>query len=180
MDHTAPNVNLLKKNKQDFIDRFINWALNTGRFVVILTESIALFAFLYRFSLDRQVIDLHDKIKQKQGIVKLLQKNEDTYRGIQNRISVASSLQSQPGNLAETLTDIINLAPPDVYFNRVAVDPLTVRLDANVGSIPSLTSYIQKLKSYPKILSVSLDKIQNKSSIGSINILITATLKKTK
>ena len=72
MASIKPSINLFKDKNKNFFDLFIKWALSIGRVVVIATEAIALSAFLYRFSLDQQLIDLNDKIVQKQALVKLL------------------------------------------------------------------------------------------------------------
>ena len=58
------SINLVKSRKPHFLDRFITWALNAGRLLVIITETVALSAFLFRFGLDREIVDLNDKIKQ--------------------------------------------------------------------------------------------------------------------
>ncbi|MDE2025485.1 MAG: hypothetical protein KGJ07_03255, partial [Patescibacteria group bacterium] len=76
-------INLVRGRRPRVLDQFVGWALTIGRVVVILTELIALGAFLYRFGLDRQLVDLHDKIAQEQSIVDLLKQNENSYRNLQ-------------------------------------------------------------------------------------------------
>src|SRR5258706_9366482 len=91
----SPAINLAKGRGQTFLDRFLNWALSIGRVVVIVTEAVALTAFLYRFNLDRQIIDLHSRINQEQIIVKLLNNNETTFRSLQDRLSLINKLSQQ-------------------------------------------------------------------------------------
>src|SRR6185312_966933 len=88
-------INLAKHRGESFVDRFIRFALTTGRVVVILTEVIALGAFLYRFTLDRTLVDLHDRIQQGQAVVNLLKDNETTFRNLQDRLALASTLTKE-------------------------------------------------------------------------------------
>lgn len=173
-----PSINLFKSRKGNFFDRFMKWALTIGRVVVILTEAIALSAFLYRFSLDRQLIDLHDEIKQKQALVKLLKNNEDTFRNLQEHLTAAATL-SETGKQTVTLfNEISNFSTVDLVFNNVLLSENQIRVDASVQSVATLTGFIKKLREHPRIASVSLDKIENKTTSAIIIVSITATIKK--
>jgi hypothetical protein len=79
MDNKAQlKINLLKKKSNRSLDVFVRWAITGGRFLVILTETIALGAFLFRFNLDRQIVDLSDRIKVAR--LSVVQSNEEKYR----------------------------------------------------------------------------------------------------
>lgn len=178
MKNKSPSVNLYKGRGKSFFDRFLIWALNLGRLVVIITEITALSAFLYRFTLDRQLIDLHDKIKQKQAIVKMLKSSEDKYRNLQERLGTASSLENKGKETAGIFNNIFVLAPNDLTFSNLTVSEEYIRLDANVLSVPSLTNFVKALRNYSKVNSVSLDKIENRTSSAIIVFSLRATLKK--
>ncbi len=176
MAQPSPSINLIKKKKKDFFDRFITWALTIGRFIVILTEVIALSTFLYRFSLDRQLVDLHDSIKQKQAIVNLLKNNEDKYRNLQNRLAVSSMFLDSANQTTKIFTDLTDFAPSDFIFNNIKISEKNIQIDARVQSINSLTVFIKKLQEHPKFSSVSLDRIENKTSSATIVVSITTHL----
>lgn len=173
---SSPSVNLIKKKKKDFFDRFITWALTIGRFIVILTEVIALSTFLYRFSLDRKLVDLHDSIKQKQAIVNLLKNNENKYRNLQNRLAVSSKFLDSASETTKIFTDLSDFAPSDFIFNNIKISEKSIQMDASTQSINSLTVFIKKLQEYPKFASVSLDRIENKTSSATIVVSITTHL----
>ncbi len=171
------SVNLLKTEGKSFFDKFIQWALTVGRILVILTEVIALSAFLYRFSLDRKLVDLHDQIKLKDSYIKILKPNEDKYRNLQERLALALKLNNTSVDTINLLSDIVKFAPTDLVFNSLKVSQDSVRIDANIQSIDSLTTFINKLKSYKPVRLVSLDRIENKTSTATIVISITVVLK---
>lgn len=173
-----PSVNLLKKEGKSFFDKFIQWALTVGRILVMLTEIVALSAFLYRFSLDRKLIDLHDQIKLKDAYVKVLKSNEDKYRNLQERLAIATKLSKTSVDTTNLITDLIAFTPSDIIFNSLKISEDSVSIDANVQSVTSLTDFINKLKEYKAIRTVSLDRIENKTSTATIVVDITAVLKK--
>lgn len=173
-------INLAKNHGESFLDRFIRFALTTGRIVIILTEVVALGAFLYRFSLDRQLVDLHDRIAQETAVVNLLKDNETKFRTLQDRLQLASTLIKEDDSLPTYMTDIIAFAPSDMDIHTIAVAPDAVRIEATLQSVSSLTTFVEKLKSYTAVDSVSLDRISNQTETATITVDITALLKKPK
>jgi Tfp pilus assembly protein PilN len=179
MESKTPSVNLLKTKGNDFIDRFISWALTIGRMVIILTETIALVAFLYRFILDRQLIDQRDRITQTAAVIKAFQSSEKNYRNLQSRLDIISKVDKQATDQTTMFSDIVNNAPNGIRFNTVTVSTNGIHIDADVQTIGSLTAFVNKMKQNPNILSVSIDKIENKTSDSTIGVGISAKIKST-
>lgn len=176
MQKKSTSINLLKK-QTSIIDRFINWALTIGRLVVILTEIIALSAFIYRFSLDRQLIDLHSKITQEQAIVNYLKDNEASYRNLQDRLVLANNYSTLAVNRLKVFNDIKNSAPIGLAFNSISLFDDRIKIEANIDSVSTLNTFVNSVRNYPSIDSVSIEKIENKPSSAVISINMTATLK---
>lgn len=177
---TGININLAKGKGDTLVDRIITFALTTGRIVIIATELVALSAFLYRFGLDRTLVDLHDRIKQEQAVVGLLKDNEKTFRNLQDRLSLASTLTQQSSQLPTYLTDVISYTTPDMEIHTISVAPEAIRIEAQFQSIIALSNFVDKLKAYKPITSVSLDRISNQTEKATITVNITATLKQQK
>lgn len=173
----APSINLLKKNQKSTIDKILDWALTIGRFVVILTEAIALSAFLYRFTLDRQLIDLHDQIEQKQTIIQLLKPNEDRYRNLQSRLQQAQTLGPQAEESVNIFENVTTIAPVGFTINKLTVTSRDIRIEASAQSVNALAEFVENLRAFDFINTVSLDKVQNKTSTAIITVGITASLK---
>lgn len=177
MQKTASiTINLAKNRGESLVDRVIAFALTIGRVLIIITELIALGAFLYRFTLDRTLVGLHDAISQEGTIVRLLHNNEVLYRSVQNRLSLASLLTKSPP-LEQYLIDIKSFAPVNMTIQTIAVAPDAIRIQASAQSVDSLTLFVEKIKQYPQVKSVSIDSINNKTTTDVITVSITVTLK---
>lgn len=176
MQKKSASINLLKR-QTSLIDRFVNWALTVGRLLVILTEIVALSAFIYRFSLDRQLIDLHSKITQEQAIVNYLKDNEKTYRNLQDRLAIATTYSTLGANRFKVFSDIAGFTPKGMSFNNFSLYENRIRIEANADSVSSLSTFVNSIKNYPAIDTVSIDKIENKPASAIITISITAILK---
>ena len=178
MANSVASVNFVKGRGVSFVDKFIQFSLTTGRFIVILTEFIALCAFIYRFSLDRQIIDLHDQIKYKQNIIALSSESEEKFRNLQERLNTIEDLTNQKSvPIGKIFSDILSFAPSNILINSITVSDTSIRIDATARSIGTITTLINDLKNYPAVASVSLDKIENRTSNGTIIVNISAKLK---
>lgn len=176
MLENSASINLAGNKQIPLFDKFMGWALTVGRLIVILTEIVAVAAFIYRFSLDERLVDLHSAIKQKQALVSLLKQDEDKYRNLQDRIALASTFSDRSTKNNKIIADIVGLMPPGIKINDLTLNKDRVNININITSILSLTNLIEPLKNYPNIKSLSIDNIENKPSIG-ISVGITAMLK---
>lgn len=168
MEQKNVSINLLKNRRGVFVDKFIGWALTVGRLLVILTELIALSAFLYRFSLDRKLIDLHSKIKQEELAVKALKKSEDNYRNLQDRLGLVSNFSNIGTQKIKIFQDILAFAPNGITLNNLIMYENRISINAIAQGTSSLNAFTNSLKTYPKLQKLNLDSIQIKPLNGLI------------
>lgn len=176
MPNNSASINLVK-SQENFIDKFIKWALSVGRLLVILTELIALVTFVYRFTLDRQLIDLHGKIVQEQTIVNYLKNQETTYRNLQDRIALASQYGDQEKNKIKIFKDVASFAPLGFTFENYSITESGIRISGQATSIDAVSSFVNSLKNYDPIERVVVDKIDNRPSNAIIEVQLSANFK---
>lgn len=177
MAEKEKSINLLPHNSESFATQFFNWALSVGRLLIILTETVALATFIYRFSLDMQLVDLHDKIKSESFILDNFQSAEDTFVDLQSRLSTIN--QYTPiGNRTENIfSDLIKMGQGTVTFKDMTVNTQIATIEVQSSSTGSLTTFVNNIEKYPLITNVSVDKVESSPSSAQITLLITATLK---
>src|SRR3989344_1024753 len=174
--NTSASINLVRTHLGLF-DQFIKWALSIGRVVVILVELVALTAFLYRFSLDRQIIDFRGKIKQEQAVLTFLKPREEKYRNLQERLNLASQFTNENNERIKAIEDVISFMPEGMSLNSFSLSKEGIRLTADISTISSLREFTEKLKAYEKVESVSIDKIENRPSNALISVTLTIGIK---
>jgi hypothetical protein len=176
MPNNLPSINLVKDKQIPLFDKFTNWVLTVGRLIVIITEIVAVIAFIYRFSLDEKLVNLHSAIKQKQNIVSILRNDESKYRNLQDRIALAASFSEKGAKASQAITDIISLIPSQTIVNNLIINKDKATININTSSVLSLADFINSLKNYNGIKSISIDNIENKPSVG-LSVSVTTTLK---
>jgi len=176
MSDNLPSINLVKNKQIPTYDKFIDWTLTVGRLIVIITEIVAVIAFIYRFSLDEKIVNLHSAIKQQQNIISVLKNDESKYRNLQDRIALASTFSTKAISSDRNTTDIINLIPNQVKIVSFILNKNQIKLKVDITSISSLESLVNSLKNYSGIKSINVDNVENKPSVG-LSVDITTMLK---
>ena len=167
----------LTKDKSTLSDEVLRWALGFGRFLIIVVEIVAFSAFIYRFVLDRELVDLNDKIKGEQAIVTSLKEREDEYRNLQERIIKAREISTTGNTKLKLLNDIIAFTPAEVTYETFIADKQRLQLTVNITSIPALTTYVKSLQEYNQIASVTITGIDNSAGTNSVKVDLEAKLK---
>ena len=170
MPNNLPSINLVKNKQVPLFDRFMDWALTIGRLIVIITEVVAVAAFIYRFSLDDSLVNLHSAIKQQQNIVSILKNDENKYRNLQDRIALAATFSAKGIKTNQVIMDILKLIPSQMIINSFILNKDKISISVDLIATASLEELVNSLKSYPGIKSISVDNIENTPSGLSVDI----------
>lgn len=168
--HKEPNLNLLPHDSFSVstIGRVLTWSLSTGRYIVVFTEMIVILTFLSRFTLDRQLTDLNEAILRKQALIESYDDLEPKVRQIQKKTEFIRQLKSRI-QVLELFDFLDQNAPESITFDNLSIRPEGFSLEAVALSATDMSSFITALKTDPRFLGVSLDKVsvgENDTGIG--------------
>lgn len=173
--HPTLTINLLKKKKTPSLDIILHWAITGGRFLVIVTETIALAAFLYRFTLDRQIIDLHENIKAKQTIVLRLRGQENSYRELQERLIQAQQLSQTVSFIPDLFSRVSLLAQKNnLSIKSFFLAEKTFHMEIIAVNVQNVKSFVTDLQNLKELKDISIDRIENRSATAQIAAVLSA------
>ncbi len=170
------SINLMPNRGDTVLIQFLNWALTIGRLLIILVETLALGTFLYRFSLDMQIVDLKDKIKVQRAFVTSYKSQEEIFRNLQDRLNLVKKYDTKAESSPKALSDIIDMGRGYITFRSIYISNTVFRIEASAPTVAPLTVFVNSLKKYPLIKSISIDKVENKTSSAEIIVGISAYL----
>ena len=171
------NINLLPNKGDTLLIQFLNWALTVGRLLIILVETLALGTFLYRFTLDWQIGDLKDSVKQQRAIVSSFKPQEDKFRNLQTRLDLIKKIDTASLASPKILGDIIDMGKGYVTFSNIYVSSTIIRIETKASTVAPLMAFVNSLKQYPPVSVISVDRVENKTSNAEIIVGISLELK---
>ncbi len=172
------SINLIPKKDGGLLNQFLNWALTVGRLLIIITQTLALSVFIYRFTIDMKIVDLHDEIKNQSFFLKSFEDNEKKYRNLQERLSIASGEDENKSKISDIIIKIIDLGKNRVTFVNIAASGSTFTLEVQGQSSNALNTFVEDLKRIDNITAISISSVENKTSKGLINMSIIGQIKK--
>lgn len=169
-------INLTGESKELFGKVLTGWAVNSGRVIIVATELIALGALLYRFIVDRRIINLQDTIAKQEQTLSILAPQEATYRNIQARLLHINSLTDSTNKIITAYLYMLGLvSTKDFNITQIALNKNQVAVDGSTSSVFALNDLIETLKKNDEMDEISLDQIESKE--GKIEFKIKAKLK---
>ncbi len=172
-------INLSGKPKEAITANFLKWSVNIGRIIIVFTELIAMSALIYRFTIDRKIIDLHDEIKKHELLVRAQSAKESDYRSIQNRLESIKITESETQAKIEIMNGILkSIAQGSFSSTNLTVSPNTIDINGVAVSIFPLNNFMDALKDNPNVTSINLNDLS--SGDQGIQFKLTIELKQTK
>lgn len=168
-------INLLPKdNFEDSVwGKLINWAVNVGRWIVVLTEFVVICAFLSRFYFDTELANLFDNVKQNKTIVDSASEFEDTFLQTQKKIKLVKSLLSEIDKPSSIFTEINQSLPLDMTITSANFNDKKIELSGYCLSLESLNFFLRELNAKPKFDQINLSSISRKENTAEIVFNIT-------
>lgn len=177
MAKSMHEINLLPSSTNTLISQLLNWTITIGRLLIILVETLALGTFLYRFSLDMQIQDLNDKIKNQRLIVTSYKSSEDKFRDFQTKLDFIKKIDASGEDISNILNDTIEMGKGYITFRNISISPGVIQIEAQASTVEPLRMFVNALKKYPSVETVSINKVENKMSNIAVIISVNANLK---
>lgn len=173
-------INLLPKNdfENSFFGKLVNWAVNVGRWVVVLTEFVVICAFLSRFYFDTELAKLFDNIKQNKTIVDSALGFEDTFLRTQEKIKIVKGILEGLDKPSVTFADVSRMLPLDMTLTGLSYRENKVEISGYCLSLESLNLFLWELNGSPNFEDVSITNVSQKEGSVEINFNINFSIKK--
>jgi hypothetical protein len=156
------------------VGKFLNWAINIGRYIVIFTELVVIVSFAARFSLDRKVTDLNDSIHQKETIVRSYGTLEDDFRLAQEKLDQYEQVE-QRNNIVKIFPKMQEIVPDDLTLRDLEITRTGINLEAVALTNNALNFFINNLQVSPYFFDVTVEKIEAENKrTGGFTVLVQA------
>lgn len=164
----------------------VHWVLTVGRYLIIVTEIIALGTFLFGVWLSKEKNDLKTSIKYKQAAVDELQKCdpnkpeefcEDRFRKIQNQINQVASIRSIRFEENKVLSEFARLLPIGLSLASLTSDGKTITFSGNFPDPQQLQTMINSFNTSNKINNLDITAL-SKETNGSYKFTASTSINK--
>lgn len=153
----------------------VHWVLTVGRYLIIVTEVIALSTFLFGVWLAKEKNDLKNSIKYKQTQVDNYQNCdpnntasfcEDRFRKIQNQINQVASIRTGEFEQSTVLTEFAHLLPIGLTLESLSSDGKVITFSGSFPDPQQLQTMISSFNASAKINSLDITALSKELNGG--------------
>ena len=173
-------INLLPKEKWETgtAGKLLKWALSIGRYIVVFTELVVIYAFLYRFILDRKLMYINEQVNQQKKIIVTYGDLETNFRTLQAKLTNISKAEKNSLDMSVILTNLSEITPLDTTYNSIDVEGQKVALEGQTLSEIGLATLLTKAQESKIFSGVSLDNVSSANEKSqTINFRMELSLK---
>lgn len=163
------NINLLpSEGPSTTTGNAIHWILTIGRYLIILTEIVALSTFLLGIYLSQQKNNLKDSIKSKQSSIEEFQtcdpKDEDSFcedrfLKIQGQIDSIASIKSNHFETNKVMSEFLTLLPQQMKLENLIIENSDISFTGKLLTEQELQTLINSFNTSRKITALDITEL---------------------
>lgn len=163
------SINLLPRDtfESSLPGVILQWALVFGKWAVIVTQLVVMGAFLWRFSLDRQLSDLRKSIAADAAIVKSYSQVESDFVLAQKQITQVKLTMAEEQQILKMMNEMGKITPDEVWYDKVSVSPTTTTVTAYAASLNGFGQFLTAIQADPMYAGVRVSKIESSTVKGA-------------
>ncbi len=165
-------VNFLKNVclEDTYFGKTVKWILTVGKAIVFISFSIIIFIFFYRYTLEKKIDYLSDKINSAITDISQYEQQESSIRILQNKLNAIDKNNTSQIKYFLVLDTIENNLPINSSLKNIEIDNENILISGeakNEITFSSLLSSLKNEKLFEEII------VNNLNSGGVINPVIT-------
>ena len=167
------HINLFSPPEQSFVDKVVLFSFVYLRYIIVWTMLIVLGVFIYRFTVDQDIVDLKDTLKQKQEIVQVSKPLLDEATAIDRRTVQIKKLISSQNSFSRMVEYYLSVFPEKIKTTQMKVLSDSIELQGTSNEAAVVQDFYNRLKQDKRFQQVSITDLR-KINVGYI---FTLTLK---
>lgn len=171
---TSIQINLLKKKESKLGEKILFFALHYLRYIIVLTQITVIMVFLYRFKIDQEIIDLKEKVSQKQEIIKITTPLIVEAKTVETKLNQVKELVTKQNHFANTLDYIFSIVPTSIVFDDVSINDLTVGINGGTQTVSDIKFLQDTMLKSGRFKTVVVGKLDRDKETGMFKFGIVA------
>ena len=158
-----PTIDLLSHEdlSQRPVGRLLLWVLTVGRYIVIFTELLVIAGFILRVILDRNLNTVNEDLLKQKAILASYLGTEQRVRRVHQQFTTIARIEEEQRQIGKLLEKIGQLAPKDLRFSSLNVEPDSMAISAVALSPGGFSTFLGSLQADPEIGDLILESVDS-------------------
>lgn len=166
-------INLFQQSEKKILDKVVHFAINYLRYILVITQFVAIVVFFFRFRVDQEIVDLKDKLNNKQSILVATQNLLTHVKKLDTQIKKVSGLLDIQDNFQMQFNYINSKIPEDIQVTSMSYTKKSVIFFGQTKQIESVKKIFENLQSEKRFKKVELSNIDKSEKNYTFSLLLT-------
>lgn len=157
-------INLLPEKSKSFTEKILYFALHYLRYIVVITQIVVISVFFFRFTIDQQIVDLKERVNQKQEIIKLTRPIIVEAAEVSEKMEYIEKQLSAQNTFLARLDSIFTVVPKEIVLFDFDVTEKNISFkgrSTTVEAVKYLNTVLHKKKVFKTVRIDTVVKSQN-------------------
>ena len=158
------NINLMPgEESSEKAGGAVHWALTVGRYLIIITEIVAIAIFVLSIKLSSDKQNLKENIKSLTGQVSVQKDFEREFRTVQQRINGVKVLKSAHFETNLVVNEFLKLLPQGLTLDSLKLDESEISFSGSFTSPQQLRTLIFAFSQSGKLVGLDISELNSPS-----------------
>ena len=153
-------INLFPEKEKSLSDKIIYFALHYLRYILVITQFVAICVFFFRFKVDQEIVDLKDKLYQKESIVSSTKDLVDRVQEIDTKMKHIENIFAVQKRFQSEYTYVLSKIPPAITIGHLNMTKDSIDLEGIASSVSPIKSFYDSLRAENRFNVIDLSSIE--------------------
>lgn len=158
-------INLIPKKESSIGERFLYFASNYLRYIIVITQLVVIAVFFYRFQVDQTVIDLKEAVGQKREIIQIVLPLLTEASRIDQKQNEINKIIVNQGKFKAMLEYFLSLFPETITLSSLDINDTSMKVTGSAFDSRHLQAFFELLRRDGNFKKVAFQTI-NKTETG--------------
>ncbi len=159
------NINLMPQQEMEgALGQGVHWALTVGRYLIIITEIIALTAFGLSLKLTIDKNELNKRVEYTQDIIDSKQDFEKEFREVQNKLSSIKKIRLEHFDNHLLINEFNKLLPEGITLTTLDINQTELSFSGSFPTAAQLYTLINSFNNSDKLIALDISELKSPST----------------
>lgn len=163
-------INLFPEKEKDVSEKIIYFAFHYLRYILVITQFVAICVFFFRFKVDQEIVDLKDKLNQKQSIVMATSDLMNRVQEIDTKMQQVQTVLDEQKAFQSQYTYTLSKFSPEIRIENFVMSGGTLDIDGSSSTVAPIKSMYDALQADQKYKVIELSTIEKEQDRFSFSL----------
>jgi hypothetical protein len=158
------SINLFPPPQETFVDKVVVFSFGYLRYIIVLTQMVVLGVFMFRFTVDQDIVDLKDTLQQKKAIIDVSAPLMNQAVHIDKKATNIKQILSAQDNFSNMISYYLSVFPEKVTSSKLTITNEGIETSGvaqEAGIIQDFYNRLVRDKHFNKVNIKDLRKVDN-------------------